>query len=191
MRYKYKNYFPLIKYFFCLFLIITLVFLIALSNNRNIIVASNINTVKAIESSRIIKIETIKEYEENLEYIEITNPEDLTLNINNYIKFKGRLKGYSLKNSLSCDVKSKIINDIYYKDETYDNIRILASSNIFPCGTIIQMSIEDKSTFYGIVLDNYTESSSFNFKLLFENKYIANYVGEYDNINFKLFRWGY
>ena len=193
MKYKHKNNLALKKYFFCLFSVIALIFVVATSNIKHTIVASNINTVKAIEASRIIKLETVKEKDEEVDYTEIYNPSDLELNNGNFIEFQGTIKGYGLNEnqSLACNESSKIVNNIYYKDSNYGKIRILASDNNIPCGSIIKVSIPNKNTFYGIVLDREVSAIDFNLELLFENQSIANYLGKYNDINYKIVRWGY
>lgn len=195
MKYKHKNNTPLKKYFFCLFSVIALLFIVATSNNKNVIVASNINTVKAIESSRIVKIEKEEEVED-LNYIEVFSVEDIKNNQGNLLKFTGNIKGYGLNCSdcnqgFACETNSKIVDKIYYKDEKYGNMRILASSDVIPCGSIIKVSESSKIDFYGIVLDRKEDTLDFNMKLLFENESISSYLGERSNVNFKIIRWGY
>ncbi len=81
-------------------------------------------------------------------------------------EYKGTLTGYgpdcpgcSVVGNVSCLTKngtrhSLITDGIYYNDDTYGNIRILAADNsLFPCGTIIKVSNNTLSEFYAIVLD--------------------------------------
>ncbi|MBR3660375.1 MAG: hypothetical protein IKN63_00530 [Bacilli bacterium] len=186
MRYKHKNNTSLKEYFFCLFLVIALLFIVATSNNKNVIVASNINTVKSIKSSRIVKID-----KEEPNYIEVFSIEDFNNNQGNLIKFKGNIMGYGLDyQDFKCETNSKIINKIYYKDRTYGNVRILAASDIIPCGSIIKVS-DHKINFIAIVLDRRIDVTDFNMKLLFESESISSYLGEYSNLEFKIMRWGY
>ena len=124
MKYKHKKHNTLVKYFFCLFSVITLLFIVATSNNKKIIVTSNVNTVKAIETSRIVTIE--KEYNDE-NYIEVISIDEFLNNINNNIKFTGNIKGYYNKN-FSCKLDSQILNNIYYKDSKYGKLRILSAS---------------------------------------------------------------
>lgn len=80
--------------------------------------------------------------------------------------YTGKLTGYgpdcpgcSTVGNVACPTKNgskhSLINDgIYYNDEVYGKVRILAADNsAFPCGTIIKLNNGKLKEFYGIVLD--------------------------------------
>ncbi|MDO4963094.1 MAG: hypothetical protein Q4E75_03240 [bacterium] len=80
--------------------------------------------------------------------------------------YTGTLTGYgpdcpgcSLVGNVSCITKAgtrhSLKNDgIYYKDESYGDVRILAADNsLFPCGTVIKVS-NKSGDFLGVVLDS-------------------------------------
>ena len=82
-------------------------------------------------------------------------------------EYTGTLTGYgpdcpgcSTVGNVSCLTKSgvrhSLINDgIYYTDETYGEVRILAADNSeFPCGTIVKVDNGNLEEFYGVVLDS-------------------------------------
>lgn len=197
MRYKHKKNKALLRYFFCLFSIIALVFLVATSNHKNVIVASNINSVKAIESSRIITPE--KEVEEVIkpEYISVSSVEEISLNQNEKIEFTGTITGYGpdcpgCSGVVACPPHMNVLNNnIYYSDSVYGNIRILAADPSIPCGSIIKVSNYDNTEFYGIVLDRGRDIHGLTMDLLFESENTTSYLGRRYNINFKIERWGY
>ena len=197
MRYKHKKNKALKEYFFCLFSIIALVFLVATSNKKNVIVASNINTVKAIESSRIIP--TIEEEIEEVvtEYILVTNTEEISNNKGKKQEFIGTITGYGpdcigCSGVLACPPHQNALNNnIYYNDVTYGNIRILAADPSIPCGSIIKVSNYDNKEFYGIVLDRGRDIQGLTMDLLFESENTTSYLGRRYNINFKIERWGF
>ena len=82
-------------------------------------------------------------------------------------EYQGRLTGYgpdcpgcSKVGNVACRTKNgtnhSLINDgLYYKDDLYGEVRILAADNgAFPCGTIVKVNNGSLKEFYGIVLDS-------------------------------------
>lgn len=82
-------------------------------------------------------------------------------------EYQGRLTGYgpdcpgcSSVGNVACKTKEgtshSLINDgLYYKDDLYGSVRILAADNgAFPCGTIVKVNNGSLKEFYGIVLDS-------------------------------------
>lgn len=81
--------------------------------------------------------------------------------------YSGKLTGYgpdcpgcSTVGNVACRTKAgtthSLINDgLYYNDDTYGSVRILAADNTaFPCGTIVKVDNGNLEEFYGIVLDS-------------------------------------
>ena len=201
MRYKHKNKTILLRYFFCLFSIIVLVFIVATSNKKNVIVASNINTVKSIESSRIIapyeeKEEVVEEIEIP-EYVKVLNVLEIKEKQGKKMEFVGTITGYGpdcegCSGVLACPPHMNVLNNnIYYDDEVYGHIRILAADSSIPCGSIIKVSNYDNQEFVGIVLDRGRDIKGLTMDLLFESEQTNAYLGRRYNINFKIERWGY
>ena len=197
MRYKHKDKKPVIRYFICLFSLIALVFAFATSNKRSIIVASNINTVKAIESSRIKVIEKEEKNQiEEIKYKTIYSINEIENN-NQLIEFTGTITGYGpdclgCSGILACEPHQNVLNNnIYYNDNTYGTIRILAADPSIPCGSIIKVSNYDNQEFIGIVLDRGRDIHGLTMDLLFESEKSIVNLGRKYNINFKVERWGY
>ena len=82
---------------------------------------------------------------------------------------------------------------IYYNDNYYGNVRILAGDKSYPFGTIVRVSY-DMESFLGIVLDS-GGSIGFNgkalFDLLYPNEYLANKDGVNYNTKFEILRYGF
>ena len=82
---------------------------------------------------------------------------------------------------------------IYYNDNYYGNVRILAGDKFYPFGTIVRVSY-DMESFLGIVLDR-GGSIGFNgkalFDLLYPNEYLANKDGINYNTKFEILRYGF
>lgn len=82
---------------------------------------------------------------------------------------------------------------IYYNDNYYGNVRILAGDKSYPFGTIVRVSY-DMESFLGIILDR-GGSIGFNgkalFDLLYPNEYLANKDGVNYNTKFEILRYGF
>ena len=196
MRYKHKKKTALYNYFFCLFSIIALLFVIAASDEKAVIVANNINNVKSLETSRI-KEPLIEIKEEEVEYVKVFSVNEIALNNGKKTEFIGTITGYGpdcdgCSGILGCPPHQNVLNNnIMYNDPTYGQIRILAADPAIPCGSIIKVSNYDNSEFVGIVLDRGKDIHGLTMDLLFESEHTNNYLGRRYNINFKIERWGY
>lgn len=127
-----------------------------------------------------------------------------------YGLFIGKLTGYgpdcvgcSTVGNVACKTKNKqkhsLINDgIYYTDDEYGSVRIIAAASSFPCGTIVQIRKEGYTPFYAIVLDrggsmNYAWSQG---RVWMDLAYESNAMASSDNltgknIEFSVQRWGW
>jgi len=114
--------------------------------------------------------------------------------------------GCSKVGNVACHTKEgknhSLINDgIYYEDEEYGKVRILAATNkVFPCGTIVEISnyIEGEPPFIGVVLDtgfsmrnawNQSQTVWMDLAHLTEKETIS--FGIRKNVNFSVKRWGW
>lgn len=82
---------------------------------------------------------------------------------------------------------------IYYNDNLYGNVRILAGDKYYPFGTIVRISYNNES-FLGIVLDRggaigFNKSALFD--LLYSSEYLANIDGINYNVKFEILRIGF
>lgn len=195
MRRKKKQVKSLIIYTFALFYVIALVFVVAISNKREYVFTNNINTVKAVQSSRIIKLDTVVINENK--FININSINELISQYESKIAFTGTLTGYGpdcvgCSGKVACspyqDVRS---GNIYYEDNTYGILRILAADPSIPCGSIIEISNFMGTNFYGIVLDRGSAIQGLTMDLLYETETNIKNIGRQNNINFKIERWGF
>lgn len=200
MNLKHKQINSLKKYFFNLFYIIFLMFLVATSNNKYSLVVNNINTVKAIESSRIEPLETPLINTNNKEtFVKVFSIQELSLNQNQKVEFTGTLTGYGpdcvgCSGMVGCSPYQNVKNgNIYYNDESYGKIRILAADKSIPCGSIVKISNYDfiEGDFYGIVLDRGSAIVGLTMDLLHNSEEETVIIGRQYDINFKIERWGY
>lgn len=199
MKYEKKQINSLRLYFLNFFFIIFLLFLVATSNKTNTIVVNNINTVKAIESSRIESIETNLNNQFINEFTKVFSTDEIKLNQNKKIEFMGTLTGYGpdcegCSGIVGCSPYQNVKNgNIYYEDTNYGKIRILAADKSIPCGSIVKISNYKFSDgdFYGIVLDRGSAIVGLTMDLLHESENDTVIIGRQYNINFKIERWGF
>ena len=128
-----------------------------------------------------------------------------------YGLYTGTLTGYgpdcvgcSKVGNVACFTKNKenhslITDGIYYIDDEYGKVRIVAAAKAFPCGTIVQITKKGQTPFYAIVLDR---GGSMNsawsegrvwMDLAYESNVMAgsdNLTGR-NNIEFSVQRWGW
>ena len=196
MKYKKKQLFMLYRYFFNLFFVFFLFLLIASSNPRGQIAVSNINTVKSIESSKLIFLpqETI----ELPEYQRVNSVNEIRNSSNKKIEFIGTLTGYGpdcagCSGNLGCPPHKNVKNgNITYNDSTYGDIRILAADPSIPCGSIIKIAnYKGLPEFIGIVLDRGSAIKGLTMDLLYDSENTKEDLGRQYEIDFKIERWGF
>lgn len=127
--------------------------------------------------------------------------------------FSGRITGYgpdcktcSGKGIVACPTKDKkrhslVENGIYYEDEEYGKLRIIAADNsLFKCGTVIEITSKGKETFRGIVLDTgaamrkaWREYGIVAIDIAFETEQNREeiYAITSNNVKFSVERWGW
>lgn len=173
-------------------------FLVATSNAKNSIIVNNINTVKAVESSRIEKIDSVF-INNKEEYKKVFSVQEINLNESKKLEFTGTLTGYGAdcegcSGIVACAPYQNVSNgNIYYEDDTYGKIRILAADKSIPCGSIIKISNYSfvAGDFYGIVLDRGSAIVGLTMDLLHDKESDTIAIGRQYNINFKIERWGF
>lgn len=193
MKNKRKQINSVKKYFFSLFLIIFLIFFVATSNSNKNIITNNINTVKAVQSSKIENIMPL------VQYVQINSLQEIANLSTKKVKFIGTLTGYG-PDCVGCNGKTgcfpyqNVLNEnIYYEDDTYGKIRILAADKLIPCGSIVKISNYQfiEGDFYGIVLDRGSAINGLTMDLLYNSENDTIKIGRNYDINFQIERWGF
>lgn len=114
----------------------------------------------------------------------------------NPVSFKGTITGYGpdcvgCSGVLSCPPRHNASNgNIYFKDNEFGKIRILAGDSKIPCGTIVKVSLANKKPFYGIVLDRGGAIKGTLFDLLYAKESDATSLGR-QNVDYTIVRWGW
>lgn len=112
--------------------------------------------------------------------------------------FTGELTGYSgdcplCSGYLACPPRTNVLKSgIYFNDNTYGKVRIVASSKNYPCGTILKFNVKkiQSEPIIAIVLDRGVGGNVID--LLVENEeYAVKKVGRVRSLNFEVLREGW
>lgn len=188
-----------IKYFSLVIYLFFIALIIITGNTKTQIVTSNINSVKSIQSKRIVHEYDADIFKPKIKLV--TNTKDIKKYGSNYqIEFNGTLTGYGpdcpgCLGMVYCKPNPNVQNGkIYYNDKTYGKLRILAADYSIPCGSIIKIEnfkfIEGDS-FYGIVLDRGSAIVGLTMDLLYPSEADTVIIGRQRNIHFTIERWGW
>lgn len=132
----------------------------------------------------------IKETEENIVKEKIEQYAILSTLNGSLAAYGTDCKGCSTKTSSGYDISKSI----YYEDQKYGKIRILAGDKSYPYGTIVNVKIDSSTQIKGIVLDRGSDigiGKKFQFDLLFESQKQAYSFGSKKNVTFEILRLGY
>lgn len=183
-----------VKYYLIIISVFVVAIILAGGNKKTNIVTSNVNNVKSVLSTRIVKPNTVTTKL-------VTNVGDIrTYGMNNKVKFIGTLTGYGpdcpgCGGHVACYPNPDVRNgNIYYTDKEYGKIRILAADYSIPCGSIIHISnykfVKDNE-FTGIVLDRGSAIVGLTMDLLYPSEADTVVIGRQRNIEFSIERWGW
>lgn len=119
-------------------------------------------------------------------------------NSDSLYKFVGELTGYSgdcplCSGYLACPPRTNVLKSgIYYNDASYGNIRIVASSKNYPCGTILRFNVKKiaKEPVVAIVLDRGVGGNVIDL-LTDSSESAVKGVGRIKNLEFEVLREGW
>lgn len=169
---------------------------IVLSSNEKELKINNINLENNVDSTtlsesyskidknelRPVFFDTMQEAVDNAMYYETS--------------FKGKLTHYGpdcplCGGHLGCNGQDVRNGNIYYNDKEYGTVRIVASSKILPCGSIIRINVDeyDPNGMYAIVLDRGVSPG--NIDLLKTSQRAKSPVRTLNNVIFDIVRYGY
>lgn len=168
-----------------LVIVVCAIFLISKSTNSQVSLSVSLNTnlTKALDSE-IIKNKQTEIYEKSL--------------YNPLYTFTGDLTGYAgdcalCTGYLACPPRTNVLEKgIYYEDATYGNLRIVASSRKYQCGTIIRFKVDKLSSepIVAIILDRGVGGNDID--LLTEDEgYAIKSVGRVKDLSFEVLRDGW
>ena len=183
-----------IRYYLIIISVFTIAFIIVSGNKKTNIVTSNVNNVKSLLSTRIVRDDTstVKL---------VTNVNEIKLyGMEHKIKFIGTLTGYGpdcpgCGGHVACSPNSDVRNgNIYYNDREYGKIRILAADYAIPCGSIIHIEnfkFVEGNELTGIVLDRGSAIVGLTMDLLYPSEKDTEIIGRQRDIKFTIERWGW
>lgn len=174
-----------------------LLLFIAFGNTHHQVTTYYINNSKSLGSAHIVS-----KYDASVE----AHTPILANNLNevrnlahdNGVFFYGTMTGYGpdcegCGGRVGCAPYTDVRNTIYFNDNSYGQVRILASDPGIPCGTIIKFSnvsfTNEEVT--AIVLDRGGAIKGTLFDLLVESEAAADAVGRQRNVRYEVQRWGW
>ena len=173
-------------------------FYISSSTTKTVNSVSNINSVKSIEAVHMISKYNPKDVA--LKVMEVSTMKEAAIyGPSTPISFKGQMTAYKATctgctGKVYCPPRQDVRNDnIWYNDNSYGMVRILAADPNIPCGTVVKISNVSFSDqeIVGIVLDRggLIKGNIMDF-LVGENDDM-DVVGRQRNVNYEVVRWGW
>lgn len=172
---------------------------VMVSNNRyQVNSVSNINGAKSIEAFHIINKYDNKN--QLLQVRQVSNMEEVAFyGPNTPISFVGQMTAYNpicagCTGKVYCPPRQDVRNgNIYFNDNTYGKVRILAADYAIPCGTIVKVTNVSFSNepIIGIVLDRGGAIKGNIMDFLVTETDDMDIVGRQKNVNYEILRWGW
>lgn len=170
-------------------------FIVATSNKTREIVTHNINSARSVQAvhlvskynPKVVRVKTVSTFAEVLKY----GPKVP-------VKFNGVMTGYGpdcdgCGGHIACPPGQNVTNgNIFFKDNTYGKVRILAASASVPCGSIVKItnSTLSKGAIVGIVLDRGVAIQGTKMDFLEKSESAASVVGK-QMVTYEIVRWGW
>lgn len=189
-----------LRYFMFIIYIFLLGFVILSGNIKKVITTSNINSVKSLQAVHIVnKYNSIKEIEKKEEVPFFTSFYDaISVASTRPVAFNGKLTGYGpdcigCTGNSACPPRQNFKNgNIYFEDQDYGKVRVVAADRSIPCGSIVRISGINiyNEPILAIVMDRGGLVSDNHMDLLFSSQ--TNLEGfTTSNVKFELIRYGW
>lgn len=183
-----------------LFVVVLFTFLCVISsgNTKKSNIVSNMNGVRSIEAIHMVM--KYDNREKKLEVRSVSTMEEASeYGPTMPISFEGQMTAYKAScvgctGRVSCPPRQDVRNDnIYYEDQEYGSIRILAADANIPCGTIVQITNVTFSSepIIGIVLDRGGAIKGNIMDFLVGENDDMNVIGRQQNVHYEVIRWGW
>lgn len=179
----------------CIILILVIMFfIIGSGNKREEIVTYNVSSINSIQAVHLVSKYNPKE----VETIYASNIyEILQYGSTNPVIFNGTMTGYGpdcvgCTGKVYCPPRNDVRNgNIYFNDNEYGNVRIVAADHSIPCGTMVKVSGGKLSeTMTAIVLDRGGVIKGTLMDLLMASERDSAAVGR-QNVTYEIVRWGW
>lgn len=190
-----KNILYMVRNQLCVILIlIVMFFIIASGNQEEEVITYNVSSINSIQAVHLVS----KYNPEVVETIYASNiSEVLQYGKTNPVIFQGTMTGYGpdcvgCTGKVSCPPRSDVRNgNIYFDDNTYGTVRIVAADGSIPCGTIVKVSggrLSEGMT--AIVLDRGGVIKGTLMDLLMPSEKSSISFGR-QNVTYEIVRWGW
>ena len=182
--------------------VVSLVFVygLVLSNSyeNKVNVVSNVNGVKSIQA-----VHMIEKYDNRAQHLQVlhvnTMAEAREYGASMPISFTGQMTAYrpncrGCTGRVSCPPRQDVTNgNIWYNDQEYGKVRILAADPNIPCGTMVKVTNVTFSSepIMGIVLDRGGAIKGNIMDFLVSETDDMDVVGRQHNVNYEVVRWGW
>lgn len=159
---------------------------------------NNVNSVKSIEAFQIIN--KYDNRNQLLKVKEVSNMQEAALyGPDTPISFTGQMTAYNpicegCTGKVYCPPRQDVTNgNIYFEDDTYGKIRILAADYAIPCGTIVKITNVNftNEPIIGIVLDRGGAIKGNIMDFLVTETDDMDIVGRQRNVRYEILRWGW
>lgn len=190
-----KNIIYMVRNQFCIILVLVIMFFIIVSGNtKDEIITYNVSSINSIQAVHLVS----KYNPEEVKTIHASNfSEVLKYGKDNPVIFNGTMTGYGpdcvgCTGKVYCPPRNDVRNgNIYFNDNEYGKVRIVAADHGIPCGTMVKISggrLTEPMT--AIVLDRGGVIKGTLMDLLMESEKASNPVGR-QNVTYEIVRWGW
>ncbi len=189
------------RYFCFIIIIFTLAFIVLSGNNKTVVMISNVNSVKNLQAVHIVnKYNSIEELEAEEEIVLYDSFYDaISVASSSPVAFMGTLTAYGpdcvgCTGYSACPPRQNFNNgNIYFEDQDYGTVRVVAADSSIPCGSIVRISGINIYTdsIIAIVMDRGSAVTGNHMDLLFtSNSNLEGFVTS-NNIKFEIIRYGW
>ena len=189
-----------LRYFSFVIVVFALAFVILSGNNKTVVMTSNINSVKSLQAVHIVnKYNSIKEAEKKVETPFFESFYDaISVASSSPVAFNGKLTAYGpdcpgCSGNSACPPRQNFKNgNIYFEDQVYGTVRVVAADRSIPCGSIVRISGISiySEPVLAIVMDRGGAVTGNHMDLLFTSQ--SNLEGfTTSNVKFEIIRYGW
>lgn len=179
----------------CIILVLVIMFFIIVSGNvKEEVITYNVSSINSIQAVHLVS----KYNPEEVKTIYANNlTEVLQYGSTNPVIFKGTMTGYGpdcvgCTGKVYCPPRNDVRNgNIYFNDNEYGKVRIVAADHSIPCGTMVKVTGGNISgTMTAIVLDRGGVIKGTLMDLLMASETDSIAVGR-QNVTYEVVRWGW
>ena len=192
---RFVHYFIVIGFVFCL------AFVVVSGNTKTVAVTSNINSVKSLQAVHIVNkynsIMEAKKFKEIPVYASFS--EAMSLASSSPVAFMGKITAYGpdcvgCSGYSACPPRQNFKNgNIYFDDQVYGKVRVVAADRSIPCGSIVRISGINiySEPILAVVMDRGGAVTGNHMDLLFTSQTNLEGFATSHNIKFEIIRYGW